>query len=468
MNWRYKIAPPTPIRKGACLVAFIVIGLTCFPVSAIADSAYTYFETDQKLDLANSDDDASQCQENCSPGVSDDSLPQKKTSPLQEESGIETEELRNTLLKWKANAWDRIEKYQKIVDNIEDIAKQPSSSSQSIISSDIENELRLLYANLDRNNGDETELLSSAKKMIEQILNIPQLSSVDGGSQSNNGQSVSEENRESSQESPIPPYVEEGSDSYLGFWTKIFLLITVILMIFIIASISFVLYRRYRDLEEQVIALHSQVDRRGSTIRRLESELTSSGFEYEEDKSSDQLWDTNSAVFQKPNTTRADSPVTAEVLPEYKLTPEPQPVDEGITIQQFVAEFKRVIYELDELEKFKKKWNVTGIIRKAGTVRAELGELVFAPSIHLNQVDFWGVPIRDGSIFIILPGRGPATAAATLVSDDGRPAEKLFRGIFDVVGGTMFELREPGEARLDGDTLVMSKKGKINLPANSR
>ena len=115
---------------------------------------------------------------------------------------------------------------------------------------------------------------------------------------------------------------------------------------------------------------------------------------------------------------------------------------------------------------FKKKWDAFGVVRKTGTGRELKGILVNNDSKEFDRSDFWCIPIA-GNKYIILLSRFLATKTATLVGDDGRPAEQMFRGIYEIRDGTVFELYHPAHAFQRGVEYEITVMGKLQLPSNS-
>jgi hypothetical protein len=250
------------------------------------------------------------------------------------------------------------------------------------------------------------------------------------------------------------------SNSFLNGWGGFFgvALLTFISVGIILAVIFTLLY--VRDLRDDIYRknatirdLRLRLDEARSIPRNerlVESSASLSGGEHKASR----------GLAQEPG--REHFPAKPEVVPEAEQ------VDEGPTIEEFVVDYKSSIYDASKVDEFMVQWDVKGASRKPGTDREELGTLVFDSSQPLNQVDFWCARTGDASKFLILPGRKQATSAATLASDDGRPGKKLFRGIFEIIGSTKFELLDPALAKCKGDTLTVMGKGKVNLPTNSR
>jgi hypothetical protein len=265
------------------------------------------------------------------------------------------------------------------------------------------------------------------------------------------------------------PSSKKRSDLISSNWIDAFLVIMVILIIVALTATLAVYYIRLRDLREENDNLLQQLSGKTINIRDLHSQLSrqkviqgDTGLLTSSASQTDEEFDAALRNIDETSVTGLD-PI------EDNHVSEQEQVDHGQIIEDFVANYKSIIYDdVEKLEGFRKRWDVVGAVRKLGTERDELGTLVFETSEPFNRVDFWCVPMFNINTFLVLPGRKPAATAATLVSDDARPADKLFRGIFDISGGNMFELRVPASAERKGDALSVTTKGKINLPTNSR
>jgi len=117
----------------------------------------------------------------------------------------------------------------------------------------------------------------------------------------------------------------------------------------------------------------------------------------------------------------------------------------------------------EELKKIKELGTVIGVSLAPGHGSEELATLEKDTLPSIDGSDFWALELRKGR-YAILPGIKQNINAAYLVSDDGRTAEKEFRGIFDIRPGVSFELELPAEAEGDGSTFKITRKGVVQLP----
>jgi hypothetical protein len=138
------------------------------------------------------------------------------------------------------------------------------------------------------------------------------------------------------------------------------------------------------------------------------------------------------------------------------------------TLDQFLEEYRQAIFSVDESQKFANAWNAFGVKRAQAGSNGEAGTLVADTSAEIGRVEFWCFSMTSSGKYkyLILPGRNTYIRAPKLVADSGRPAERLFKGIFEIRGGgaSNLEVLQAAMATGDGKTLQITKLGVVKLP----
>jgi len=119
----------------------------------------------------------------------------------------------------------------------------------------------------------------------------------------------------------------------------------------------------------------------------------------------------------------------------------------------------------EALKRIEEEYTVIGVSMAPGHGSEELATLERDTLATVEKSDFWALDRKKGEgKYAILPGIKQNINAAYLVSDDGRTAEKEFRGIFDIKPGVSFDLERPAEAEGDGSSFKITRKGVVQLP----
>ena len=246
-----------------------------------------------------------------------------------------------------------------------------------------------------------------------------------------------------------------------GIWDYIFLLLYFVSGFAIIGTVSFFAWRawaEFRNLRERVKSL-------GKDVMRLQdyvSNLQNAGLEKNDRAASDRdlrgrghggVADRGQAYRRGTNIGR--SSVREKVEPR------------TVNIDELMEDYARALMEPHAMEIMKSKWQGVGATRYSdggGIEEAVFLELT-APRLF-DEAEFWAFPYDNKGLYLICPGRSVRKQVASLVADDGRPAKKKFGGIFDIQGGTNFELKTSAVARENGNILEIVKMGILQLPAN--
>jgi hypothetical protein len=160
---------------------------------------------------------------------------------------------------------------------------------------------------------------------------------------------------------------------------------------------------------------------------------------------------------------------TPERRPRTNPPPDPrsksQP-DPAVGIAQLLSEYQEAIRSVEASRAFIKKWHVLGTSRDPSmsiknAVALERGG-------DPEQTDFWCVPTTHTGMYLVLPGWNTVTRASSLIADSGRPAERLFKGIFEIHGGsTNLDVQNHAVCKLNDGTHHIIELGSLRLPIRS-
>ena len=111
------------------------------------------------------------------------------------------------------------------------------------------------------------------------------------------------------------------------------------------------------------------------------------------------------------------------------------------------------------------KNHIEGFTRDGNNLSNVSAVLMKDDGVSIENADFWGMKNPENeNEYYIMPGIKQNRRSARLVADDGAIANRLFEGIFTIRNGRSFDLLTVARGTLNGEQLIITQKGEVQLP----